>query len=523
MPNKNNFLSFYDFCKDHGFNNLLNLWDYDLNDKSPKEVAFKTSNMFYFRCPREIHESSKVKLSVLSLAYEKHGDYKICSKCNSIGQFFVDGFGQDYLNKVWSDKNGIDPFDVRFNGEKYWFRCPDNPDHPEYQRVASSLKRSHDCPYCTGRKLCDTNNLASIHPILKELWSDKNEMSPESLRPYSKVKIWLKCGSGKHEDYQRTLHVNNWDNLKCPKCRVEEEISEEDKEVIKMIPSGRVKYSLKQWCIDNNRSDILDRWDYERNEYLPENFSYSSSKYAYFKCPDGIHESELRQLSRLITSDSFVCTQCLHGGYLVRDNLAGKTFGQLTVVSLDKERTLNKKGTYWICKCECGATTSVLSSHLKDGLTKTCGDLKRHQSGSNNPNWKGGRTSKLLCERTCKDYNDWRDACYAKCYYTCQCCGKSKGINKNAHHFYNFSEYPELQYDIENSICLCEECHHIRFKGSFHNLYGTRNNTPEQLEEYINIRRKELGITVPFTIQSYLDGNVLKPGDLVSNVIKFSA
>lgn len=27
----------------------------------------------------------------------------------------------------------------------------------------------------------------------------------------------------------------------------------------------KIKYSFEQWCIDSNRKDILDRWDYTLN------------------------------------------------------------------------------------------------------------------------------------------------------------------------------------------------------------------------------------------------------------------
>ena len=40
--------------------------------------------------------------------------------------------------------------------------------------------------------------------------------------------------------------------------------------------------------------------------------------------------------------------------------------------------------------------------------------------------------------------------------------------------------------------------------GSFHKEYGTYNNTPEQLEEYINRKRQELGITESFNIYDYM-------------------
>lgn len=47
-----------------------------------------------------------------------------------------------------------------------------------------------------------------------------------------------------------------------------------------------------------------------------------------------------------------------------------------------------------------------------------------------------------------------------------------------------------------------------------YNIYGTHNNTPEQLEEYINQRRKELGIDIPFSIEEYRKGSILKPNDV---------
>ena len=62
---------------------------------------------------------------------------------------------------------------------------------------------------------------------------------------------------------------------------------------------------------------------------------------------------------------------------------------------------------------------------------------------------------------------------------------------------------------------MCEECHHIRFSDSFHSMYGTRNNTPAQLETYINNKRKQLGIDIPFTIDDYRNRiNILKPENL---------
>lgn len=81
-------------------------------------------------------------------------------------------------------------------------------------------------------------------------------------------------------------------------------------------------------------------------------------------------------------------------------------------------------------------------------------------------------------------YKEWIRKVFERDNYTCQCCGK-RGGNLNAHHLYNFSEYKNLRYDINNGITLCEKCHLINYQNSFHSIYGERNNTPEQMTEYI--------------------------------------
>lgn len=56
----------------------------------------------------------------------------------------------------------------------------------------------------------------------------------------------------------------------------------------------------------------------------------------------------------------------------IRTTLAGERFTRLTVVSLDKE-VGNGGRRYWVCLCDCGATTKVTTSKLRAGSTKSCG------------------------------------------------------------------------------------------------------------------------------------------------------
>jgi hypothetical protein len=71
-------------------------------------------------------------------------------------------------------------------------------------------------------------------------------------------------------------------------------------------------------------------------------------------------------------------------------DLTGKRFGKLLVTGLSHKKT-RKNGAsvyYWSCKCNCGATKSVVGYSLTSDKTKSCGCLNK-QVGRNHPTWKG--------------------------------------------------------------------------------------------------------------------------------------
>ena len=213
---------------------------------------------------------------------------------------------------------------------------------------------------------------------------------------------------------------------------------------------GKQRYTFYQWCIDNNKDDLLKRWDYDKTGFGPEDITYASAKPVYFKCPSGLHESEKRRVYVLTSKSSeqstFKCKECLKI-LNIRNDLTGNKFGELTVIKPDIERTKsNNDGTYWICECSCGNIVSYLGTHLKNGSCTTCGNRKIHRAGQKNSNWKGGITPALLSDRTSSEYKNWRDKVYSRNWYTCQCCGKYNNIEKNAHHIYNFSDNEDYEY-----------------------------------------------------------------------------
>ena len=214
--------SFKNFCELNGFEFLLDLWDYDLNEGlKPDDINPGNNKKIFFKCSRGLHESSCTILNTVTRAYRDKGTYKLCKKCNSIGQFIIDNYGQDYLERIWSDKNDKHYFDISSGGAtKFWIRCLNNPTHPDYDISGYNFKVSHKCPYCLGQRICETNSLGYIHPEVVDLWSEKNEKSPFDYTSNSGAYVWFKCKEGMHDDYYRKIDdATNLDYV-CPICGI---------------------------------------------------------------------------------------------------------------------------------------------------------------------------------------------------------------------------------------------------------------------------------------------------------------
>ena len=70
--------------------------------------------------------------------------------------------------------------------------------------------------------------------------------------------------------------------------------------------------TLYDWCVENNRMDINDRFDEELNHCTSKDVGFTSRGKFYFKCPRNLHGSELRYIKVATRNiqNGFVCTKC---------------------------------------------------------------------------------------------------------------------------------------------------------------------------------------------------------------------
>jgi len=166
----------------------------------------------------------------------------------------------------------------------------------------------------------------------------------------------------------------------------------------------------------------------------------------------------------------------------IRD-LTGQRFGRLTVISLLPER--RNRAAVWRCSCDCGNFVDVIGGSLVSEGTRSCGclarDIASSRKGPLSPSWNPDLTDE---DRTARHdysgYKEWRLMIYKRDNYTCQKCG-SVGKKLNAHHIESFSGNPKLRTEMSNGITLCVDCHK-----DFHHKYSNYDNNREQFEEWMS-------------------------------------
>ncbi len=411
----------------------------------------------------------------------------------SFKQFCEDTNRMEILNRWDNELNGISPEQVSFkSNKKMWFKCPEGR-HPSEQNcictISSSETFTAPCRACNSfaQKIIDDYN----EEYLDYIWSDKNEKSPWDYTSGSNKEAWFVCPNNPEHIYKQVIY-NRSAGCECPYCNNRD------------TSHGIVKEKSLGYL----KPESLDVWS-DKNEKTAYDYSPSSGQIVWWKCENGKHDDYQRKICSSNTCD-FKCPECAsHPEHAPNfDDLTGKVFGQLKVLSYDKDKSdayearNKKKQSYWKCLCSCGATVSVGASALKTGAQITCGDRKKHWSGENAPNWKGGKTPDMVAIRNSDEYKEWRDKVLKKDGHRCIVCGTTK--KSEAHHIYPFSDYEDKRFDVNNGCTLCYWHHSMYVDGAFHKMYGTYGNTPGQLQDYVNMKRRELGNDEFFNIYKYM-------------------
>ena len=177
------------------------------------------------------------------------------------------------------------------NGKKVWWICSKGHD---YSAVINSRtgKNKTGCPYCSGRKASEENNLKHSFPDIASEWNvTKNgDLSPENFTYGSIKKVWWVCSKGHEYNSSINSRTNKAHSVGCPYCSGNK-VSEEN--------------NLKHLF-----PDIASEWHSGKNENLkPEEFTFGSKRKVWWVCPKG-HEYDATIGNRTIRNSG--CPFCSH-------------------------------------------------------------------------------------------------------------------------------------------------------------------------------------------------------------------
>lgn len=98
-----------------------------------------------------------------------------------------------------------------------------------------------------------------------------------------------------------------------------------------------------------------------------------------------------------------------------RVDLTGQRFGMLTVVA--RQRMDARRGSVWICRCDCGKTGEFFQGNLRNGHTVSCGCYRRPPNNGARKDYSGGRHGSVRVLRSAEDLS-------RPYHYVCACdCG----------------------------------------------------------------------------------------------------
>jgi len=141
-------------------------------------------------------------------------------------------------------------------------------------------------------------------------------------------------------------------------------------------------------------------------------------------------------------------------------DLVNKKFGRLTVLKLVGK---NGSGHYmWLCSCECGRTTTIQTSSLTSGLTKSCGCYQkestiirstRHGQSTRkvvSPEYRAFKNARQRCSNSNDPrFQDWGGRGIKFCFETFEEFLSEVGVKPEPKNQYSLDRYPNNDGNYE--------------------------------------------------------------------------
>lgn len=242
-------------------------WDYQLNGGTePAQISARSNVKRHWRC----EEGPDHRWEAATADRTKRGNG--CPFCSGRRASASNNLGVTHplVAALWDqERNGdLRPEQVTAgSSKKIGWICPAAPDHRWEAVVGNQTTAGVGCPFCSGRRPSQTNNLRATHPAVAAQWDcERNgDLRPEQVTAGSNQMLYWICDQG--EDHRWATTANNRTGVAtgCPFC------------------SGRKASAAKNLTITHPA--IAAQWDHDSNGGLgPEQVSAGSARKVRWIC-----------------------------------------------------------------------------------------------------------------------------------------------------------------------------------------------------------------------------------------------
>lgn len=262
---------------------LVEEWDYEMNEKGPEEYAVNSTKKVWWRC-KSGHRWNA------SIAGRSNG--RNCPYC--AGNILIKGENDlktknQQLVEEWDyEKNNKGPEEYAVNSNKeVWWKCKRG--HGWKVSINTRNVKKTGCPYCAGRKvIVGENDLLTNYPLITNIWDfEKNDKNPDEYTCKSNNYAYFKCSEG----HGWRAKISNVTVLgrRCPYC-------------------ANKKIKLGENDLLSQAPEVAKEWNYERNKTGPDNYFVKSGHKVWWKCING---HEWREIIENRVRKGYKCPLCL--------------------------------------------------------------------------------------------------------------------------------------------------------------------------------------------------------------------
>ena len=328
-------LTFEQWCLNNNYQDLLDRWDYELNNCKPSEITHRVNKKYYFKCPRRLHKS---ELKIINNFTNRKDGTMDCRKCKSFAQYNIDNLGEDFLDKYWDwEKNneiGIDPWKISYGSsdKKVWIKCQEKNYHGSYDIKCYEFTSGGRCSYCHSKKIHPKDSFAQYlidtygENALELYWDyKKNNIDPwKTAKASPKQKIYIIC---QEKDYHGSYKLSTAEFINGQRCSFCQPKSG------KVHPLDSLGMLYPQ---------VLNIWS-DRNKKSPYKYTPYANQEVYWKCPEGKHKDYPRKISNSNIC-CFRCPECQYskGEEKISDDLINKGFIKISQKEFNQSTDENK-------------------------------------------------------------------------------------------------------------------------------------------------------------------------------------